>query len=147
MPITLNLPVFRQLYPQFLDPAVFSDIRLQADFDMATAYVSPDSYGDMTDAVRTQAVYLMAAHLLALGAIIAQNNYQGQVGIVAGAKVGEVSVTLSPPPDRGQWRWWMNTTPYGAQLVGLLEAQSVGGFYVGGLPERAAFRKVAGYFG
>lgn len=147
MAITLNLPVFRQLFPQFSSSGAFSDVLVQAQFDMATAYVSADTYGDMPEAARAQALNLMTAHLLALGVIIAQNNYQGQVGVVAGARVGEVSVTLAPPPDRGQWRWWLNTTPYGAQLVGLLDAQSVGGFYVGGLPERSAFRKVAGYFG
>ena len=144
--ITFDVATFRVLFPQFANATAFPDVKLQADFDMATAYVSADTYGDMPVAARGQALNLMTAHLLALGVIIAQNGYQGQVGIITGAVVDHVQITLAPPPVKSQWQWWLNTTPYGAQLVGLLQAQAAGGFYVGGLPERAAFRKVGGIF-
>ena len=144
--ITLDPAAFRALFPQFADPAKFPDAALTIQFGMATGYVSADTYGDMPVAARTNALYLMTAHLLALGIIIAQNNYSGQVGVVQGAVVDHVQITLTPPPVKSEWRWWLNTTPYGAQLLGLLQAQAVGGFYVGGLPERAAFRKVGGVF-
>lgn len=145
--ITIDIPTFRAQTPQFADATKFPDPVIQGKFDLSTAYVSPDTYGDMPQAARTQALYLMTAHLLALGVIIAQNGYTGQPGIVQAATIDHVQITLQPPPVRGQWRWWLNTTPYGAQLVALLDAQSVGGFFVGGLPERAAFRRVAGGFG
>lgn len=145
--IIFNPATFRVLYPQFADPAAFPDLKLSAEFDMATAYVSPEVAGDMPAPARTQALNLMTAHLLALGVLIAQNGYTGQVGVVQAATVDNISITLQPPPERGQWRWWLNTTPYGAQLASLLEMQSAGGFYVGGLPERAAFRRVGGGFG
>lgn len=144
--ITLDLTVFRALFPQFANVTTFPDAAIQMQFDMATGYVSADTYGDMAASARTNALYLMTAHLLALGVIIATGNYTGQPGIVTSSSVGDVSVSLQPPPVRGQWRYWFNLTPYGAQLIALLEAQSVGGFFVGGLPERAAFRKVAGIF-
>jgi len=144
--ITLDLAAFRAQFPQFADTAKFPDALVQTQFGVACVHITPDTYGDMTQAARTQALYLMTAHLLALGVIIAQNGYQGQVGIVTGATVDSVAITLQPPPVRGQWRWWLNTTPYGAQLIALLDALSVGGFFVGGLPERAAFRKVGGVF-
>ena len=137
---------FRAQTPQFADSAAYPDAVLKARFDLATAYVSPADVGEMPIAALTQAVYLMTAHLLAVGLLIAQNNYQGQVGVVTGATVDHVAITLSPPPMRNQWRWWLNSTSYGAQLVALLEVSSVGGFFVGGLPERAAFRKVGGVF-
>ena len=147
MTIAFDPVAFRVLFPQFASPTTFPTVKLQADFDLATAYVSADTYGDMPVAARTQALNLMTAHLLALGVIIAQGNYSGQPGIVQSSSVGDVAVTLTPPPPvRSQWRWWLNTTPYGAQLVALLEMQSAGGFFVGGLPERAAFRKVGGVF-
>ena len=142
--ITLDPAAFRALFPQFADPVKWPDAALSIQFGAATGYVSADTYGDMTVAARTNALYLMTAHLLALGVIIAQNNYSGQVGVVQGAVVDHVQITLTPPPVKSQWQWWLNTTPYGAQLLGLLEAQAAGGFYVGGLPERAAFRKVGG---
>lgn len=146
MAIVFNPTTFRTLFPQFSNVSTYPDLTLQSYFDLATGYVANDSYGDMTDAVRTQALNLMTAHLLAVAALIAQNNYQGQVGVITGANIDNVSITLEPPPQRGQWRWWLNTTPYGGQLAALLDAQSVGGFYVGGLPERLAFRKVGGVF-
>lgn len=144
--ITLDPAAFRALFPQFADPVKWPDAALSIQFGAATGYVSADTYGDMTVAARTNALYLMTAHLLALGVIIAQNNYSGQVGVVQGAVVDHVQITLTPPPVKSQWQWWLNTTPYGAQLLGLLDAQAAGGFYVGGLPERAAFRKVGGIF-
>ena len=144
--ITLDPAAFRALFPQFADATKWPDAALSIQFGAATGYVSADTYGDMPVAARTNALYLMTAHLLALGVIIAQNNYSGQVGVVQGAVVDHVQITLTPPPVKSQWQWWLNTTPYGAQLLGLLEAQAAGGFFVGGLPERAAFRKVAGIF-
>lgn len=144
--ITFDATAFRAQTPQFANPAAYPDAALSAKFDLATAYVTPDTYGDMPVPARTQALYLMTAHLLQLQNIIAQNNYSGQPGIVQAATVDSVAITLQPPPVRGQWRWWLNTTPYGAQLVALLDGLSVGGFFVGGLPERAAFRKVGGIF-
>lgn len=139
--IAINLTTFRAMFPQFA--AKLDDV-ITLQFDLATSYVSADTYGDMSEAARTNALYLMTAHLLALADIIATGNYSGRPGIVTASSVGDVSVTLQPPPAGSQWRWWMNLTPYGAQLVALLDAQSAGGFYVGGLPERAAFRKVGG---
>lgn len=144
--ITLNLTAFRATFPQFADPVKFPDALITTQFGLATGYVSSETYGDMPQDARTSALYLMTAHLLALGVIIAQGNYSGQPGIVASSRVGDVQVQMQPPPVRGQWRWWLSTTPYGLQLVALLDAQSVGGFFVGGLPERAAFRKVGGVF-
>lgn len=144
--IALTIPDFRALFPHFADAGVFPDQKIQAQFDLATGYISSDSYGDVPVAARTQALYLMTAHLLALGVIIATGNYTGQPGVLNSSSIGDVSVSLTPPPAKSQWRWWLNTTPYGAQLISLLEFQSVGGFFVGGLPERAAFRKVGGIF-
>jgi hypothetical protein len=145
--IVFDPDTFRVLYPQFASSSAFPTPALQARFDLATAYVSSDIYGDMPPAARAQALNLMTAHLLAVGVLIAQNNYSGQVGVVTGATIDKVAITLQPPPDRGQWRWWLNATPYGAELVALLDMQSVGGFFVGGLPERLAFRRVGGGFG
>lgn len=141
--ITFTPSTFRVLFPQFADAVAFPDVVLSANFDMATGYVSPDIYGDMPSGARVQALNLMTAHLMALRALVAAGS---QGGIVQSSTVGDVSVTLQPPPVRSQWAWWLNQTPYGAQLVALLDGQAVGGFYVGGLPERMAFRKVGGVF-
>jgi len=141
--IELDITAFKALFPQF---ATTADPLVTAQWGMATAYISADTYGDMPVAARTYCLQLMTAHLLAIGIVILNGgSYTGTPGIVTQSKVGDVSVTLAPPPyGTSQWRYWLSLTPYGLQLSALLDAQSVGGFYVGGLPERAAFRKVAG---
>lgn len=146
--ITLVIADFRAAYPQFANATTFPDALLNLQFGMATGFVSDSTYGCMSVPVRTSALYLMLAHLLALGVIIADGgSYQGVAGIVTQSKVGDVSVSLAQPPyGTSQWRYWLSLTPYGLQLLALLDAQAVGGFYVGGLPERSAFRKVAGIF-
>lgn len=143
--ITLDLPTFRTLFPQFANTTAFPDLAIEMQFNMATSYVSADTYGCMSVEARTNALYLMTAHLLALNVIIAAGNYSGQPGVVTQSSVGDVSVSLAQPPyGTSQWRYWLSLTPYGQQLAALLDAQSVGGFYIGGLPERDAFRKVGG---
>jgi len=146
--VTLDATAFRAQFPQFANATAFPDLFLQGQFDTATAYIQPEVCSDMTLAQRTLALYQMTAHLLALGVIVAQNNYQGQPGITTAATVDGISVTLAQPPyGTSEWRYWLNLTPYGAMLLALLSAQSVGGFYIGGLPERSAFRRVGGGFG
>lgn len=143
MAITFNPATFRLQFPAYANGTTYPDATLQMQFDIGTGFVSSDTYGDMTETVRGYALNLMVAHLLALADII---KARSQPGIVTGSSIGDVQVTLQPPPQRGQWRYWFNLTPYGAQLIALLDAQSAGGFFVGGLPERAAFRKVSGVF-
>lgn len=143
--ITLDIPAFRVAFPQFANVTDFPDIRIQAQWDVGTGFVSADTYGDMSVAVRTYAIQLATAHLLTISVIVASGN---SPGVVTMSKVGDVTVQLAAPPfGTSQWRYWLSLTPYGAQLVALLDAQSVGGFMVGGLPERSAFRRVGGGFG
>lgn len=146
--IVLDIPAFRALFPQFASATDFPDALITAQWGLATAYISADTYGCMPVEARTYALQLMTAHLLALGVIIANGGtYTGTAGLVTASKVGDVQVTLAQPPyGTSQWRYWLSLTPYGLQLLALLDAQAVGGFYVGGLPERSAFRKVGGVF-
>jgi|SRR6478752_1585339 len=148
--ITLDITAFRATFPQFADPLKFPDELIQLKFDLATGFISPVvTCGDMTEAVRRSALYLMTAHLLWLDLVVANGGtYTGSGGIAVGSKVGDVQVTLAAPPyGTSSWRFWLNQSPYGQQLLALLEAQAVGGAYFGGLPERYAFRRVGGGFG
>lgn len=148
MTIAINYPLFRERFPQFAIPAVYPDAVLDVQWIMATQYVSDTEGGDMSTTARELALQLMTAHLLALGVIIAAGGtYAGTPGVTTGATIDKVSVTLAAPPfGTDQWRYWLNLTPYGAQLLALLGAQAAGGFYIGGLPERSAFRVVGGLF-
>jgi len=139
-----DIDQFRIDFPQFSDSTVFSDVRLQAYWDWATCYISDCDYGYLSGACRYYAIELMVAHLAQLNIIIAAGEIPGQV---IGASISKISVTLQGAPNPNQWEWWLNQTPYGQQLLALLQAASVGGFFIGGSPERLAFRNVGGCFG
>lgn len=138
-----DIPAFRISYPAFANVDTFPDATLQMYFDTATCYVANENYGCLADDCRYRALTLMTAHLVALSVLIAA----GQVpGMVQNATIDKVTVGLTPPPLPNQFQWWLGLTPYGQQLLALLQVSSVGGFYVGGLPERSAIRKVYGVF-
>lgn len=134
---------FRIDFPMFSDKTLFPDARLQMYWDWATCYISDCDYGYLHGSCRYFAIELMVAHLAQLNIIIAAGETPGQV---IGATISKISVTLQGSPNPNQWQWWLNQTPFGQQLLALLQAKAVGGFYIGGSPERSAFRKVGGIF-
>ena len=141
--VTFNPAAFRVAYPAFAgDPP--SSATLQAYFDSACGYITneyPQCTG-MTIAQLTLALNLMTAHLAAIAALIAAGTTPGQI---TQATEDKISVTITPPPNKDQWQWWLGTTPYGQQLLALLLAASVGGFYIGGRRENTALRRGGGY--
>jgi hypothetical protein len=113
-------------------------------WDLATCYIDDNgSYGFLQGTCRQTALNFLTAHLTYTAGLIAA----GQTSIlVQTATIDKVSVGLTPPPVKDNWQWWLATSPYGLQLLAMLEARSIGGWFVGGLPERSAFRKVGGIF-
>jgi hypothetical protein len=125
---TFDVAGFRLAFPAFSDEATFPDELLQGYWDAAITYISDVDYGWLQGAARYRALNLMTAHLAALGVMIAA----GQTpGLVSGSTVDKISVTLTPPPVKDQWQWWLSLTPYGQQLLALLGMHSVGGLFVG----------------
>ena len=134
-------PAFRTLFPAYADTVVYPAATVQAYWDTATAYVSNRAggcyTGGMTAAQQTLALNQMTAHLLYLGGQVAQGNTPG---VMTGATIDKISVTLEPPPAPNQWQYWLNQSPYGQQLLALLQVASVGGFYAStAVPGRAGF--------
>jgi len=141
--IVFDVAVFRARYPQFADSDIYPDATLNAYWETATCFISAEDYGYLHGACRETALMLLTAHLAGLSVFIAN----GQTpGMVTSATIDKVSVSLTPPPVKDQLAWWLNLTPYGMQLWAMLSAMSVGGLYIGGLPERSAFRTVGGRF-
>jgi hypothetical protein len=127
---------FRLLYPQF---AAQTDEQLLAMATEAQCFLA-----DTGCNCSSQMLMLMVAHLLTLAA---QARTGGVSGQVTSATIDKVSVSVAPPPGGDDaWAYWLGLTPYGLQLLALLKRCTAGGFYVGGLPERAAFRAVGGLF-
>lgn len=143
--ITLDITAFRALFAAYRNPTNYTDTTLNAQWTLATAYVNPAArcwrWGSTQQ--RTMALYLMLAHLLALGTVIAAGQ---QPGVVTGATIDKITVTLQPPPEGSQFSYWLNQTPYGQQYLALVKTIVVGGYAIGGLPELSAFRKVDGIF-
>ena len=141
--IVFDVAAFRVAFPAFANDTTYPDATLQAYWDAACCYISPCDYGWLHGACRARALNLMTAHLAALSTMIANGQ---AVGVGQSATVGAVSVSMVPPPIKSGFQYWLAITPYGIQLWALLSAKAAGGLYVGGLPEKSAFRKVGGVF-
>jgi hypothetical protein len=145
---------FRQLFTVFSNTTEYPEAQISMFWGVATDYISTyDCSFNMLNGNSLQlALDSLCAHLLTLFTAD-QNNVNegedpGQPGsIETSASVGSVSVSTLPPPIQDDsWRYWLNQTRYGQQLLALLAVKAIGGFYVGGLPERTGFRKQGGTF-
>jgi hypothetical protein len=145
--ISFDETLFRGTLPFFNNAQKYTTAQLAAAFSMASSYVSTCNTSWMINGADLQnALFLMTAHILGLQNLINENGGTAPA-LVKQAEIDKVNVSLNMPPMGTQFQWWMNLTPWGAQLLALLGVKSAGGFYIGGLPERAAFRRVAGGFG
>ena len=142
---TLDTTAFRAAFPEFADTTAWPDATLQANYTVAGEFIDNNDNlcGGLKDATLERALQLFTAHLCKLSALIAAGTTPS---IVQSSSVDKVSVTLVPPPIKSQWQYWLNTTPYGQQLLALLSVLSMGGWTVGGIPERQGFRTAFGTF-
>lgn len=132
-----DLSAFRTAYPVFDS---VPDATGQAAATSALCLIGQD--GCDCDVQMWQ---LMVAHLLYIQGQVATGN--GNAGAVTSATIDKVSVAFAAPPfGTSAYKFWLFKSPYGGQLLALLDRCSKGGVYVGGLPERSAFRSVGGVF-
>lgn len=134
---------FRSQFPEFANSTTYTDNQLSAYWSMAIQYISPEDGYVLSGDVLQLALNLLTAHLAKSFTMI---NAGQTTAIVNGSSEGSVSVSLTPPPAKNAFQWWLATTPYGMQLRSILSIKSAAGFYIGGLPERSAYRKVGGVF-
>lgn len=138
----LDIDDFRTRFPEMKDPVIYTCELIASQWHQAQCFISPGRVlrGDCFE----NALYLMTAHLVWSHWMIMQG--QTTANVVTGATISKVSVTMQPPPAKSAWQFWLSTTPRGLQLRAMLNMRAAGGAYVGGLPERTAFRKVGGVF-
>lgn len=138
--------------PQFsiyADPTDYPAIKLQAYWDNALNYISNvGNFGNIQGSQREYAIQLMMSHLIYLTNLVNTGNGAGSgnggaPGTVPyqmqNATIDKVTVSVIPPPNPNQFQWWLGTSPFGQQLLAMLQVQSVGGQYVGGSYVRAGF--------
>jgi hypothetical protein len=137
--LTYNDALFRQQIPEYSDLVEYPMSVLQNWWNIAINYVSDvGNFGSLNGTSRQYAINLMMAHLI----YISNLTEGGTVPYVLSASsIDKVSITAVPPPLKNQWGWWMSISSYGQQLWALLQMKSVGGFYIGGFPNLAAFRR------
>lgn len=135
------------LFSPFSNAVVYTDPLLNSWADIATGYISDQNGGSyvnqgMNLKQQTLALNLMVAHLLALSTQIGNVPSTPKTpGLKQAATIDKVSVTLTPPPIKNQWQWWLNLTPYGQQLLALLQVATAGGFFYGAFPVMPNFRR------
>lgn len=151
-PILFDVAYFRATFPAFAATPPTNGT-LQGYWDLATVYISDENSGCfmLQGKQRVLALNQMTAHLAQLYAVVASadNPQAAQIAMDERAQIDKVSVSVTPPPNKTQFDWWLGLTPYGQMLLALLQGVTAGGFYVssGGVPERSAFRKAGGIFG
>lgn len=145
MSIELDIEAFRLEFYEFDDREKYTDGEIDLRFKTAKIYIS-DEVDFTVDSVaqQTELLYLMTAHLLR---ILEQTSRGGDNRITQSTSVGSVSISLTPPPAKNQYSWWLSTTPYGQRLLALKSQLSAGGFYLGGSNVSSGFRGEGGYFG
>lgn len=140
---TLDIATFRALFTEFSNTTTYPDDSITMNWDTATIYVSAEDHGWLNGRARERAIYLMTAHSLKLMTMLGNGE---EPKIINSSSRDKISVTAEPPKLSTHFQYWLSLTPYGMELLTLLKASAVGGMYVGGLPERSAFRKVGGMF-
>lgn len=143
--VTLDITKFRKMFPAFADAVKWPDELIQVYWAQAKCMMDDQCYSGCLPCGECTEIhmYMLLAHLLALHL----NTVRGkQGGFVNSSTVDKVTVSKVAPPVVDMFDWWMSQTPYGQQLLTILLIDSVGGFSVGGLPERQGFRKIYGSF-
>ncbi|AWB00244.1 DUF4054 domain-containing protein [Vibrio harveyi] len=142
--IDLVFPEFRAVIPAYADTTTYPNDMLTAKWTEATCYISDQNYGRLPGRARKLAIQYMTAHLIYLGDLAKSGT--PSTGLITQASEDGVSVSLTPPPNRSQFQYWLNLSPYGQSLLTLLSKAYVGGMYIGGSRERQGFRKYGGRF-
>ena len=136
---------FRNQFPAFENTTDFPPEQLDGWWVMGTAYINiQNGYPWNFNTAQLQlAADLMCAHL---GQSFTLINSGIPTVLVQGTAEGTINVSLTPPPVKSAFGWWLSTTSYGQQLRVLLKAVAGVGLFVGGWVERSGFRKAGGVF-
>lgn len=131
--VIVSIDSFYKQFPQFYNEE-YQNICPNC-LQRALTYISDINCGLLRGCKREKAIYLLTAHLTQL-TYQAQNNQQSGAGMVASATVDGVSVSYVQIPNMNQFDYWLNLTPYGAELLFLLNTLTAVPTYHGGSFER-----------
>ena len=90
--------------------------------------------GCMCNKKKQYAIFLLTAHLLTLYSNITSGETTG--GVQTGASIDKVSVSYAPPPYTNGFEYYLNQTPYGQELLALINILIATPDYIGGSFQR-----------
>ena len=132
--VNVNIQDFYSQFPQFRENLIYQMI-CPICLSRATIYIPTKNKGVLCNEKRVLAIYLLTAHLSQLS-YQATTGDSASSGKVAGATVDGVSISYAAVPNETQWDYWLNLTPYGAELLWLLDSLTATPKYYGGSFER-----------
>ena len=133
--ITVSIDEFYTYFPEF-NTDDYTTIA-SAALARAQVYISLKNWGRLQDDKRVLAVYLLMAHLATLMYKTSTGDTSSTSGRVASASVGEVSISYEAlPTSTDDFDYWLSLTPYGLELLALLNTLTAAPFYIGGSYER-----------
>lgn len=139
----LNIADFRANFTEFANETKYPDSLLNLYWRQVVCMIEEGNCAGVGCGECAELhMELLLAHLLRIHTTTITRGKQG--GFVNSSTVDKVSVSRVAPPAADMFEWWLGQTPYGQQLLAMLQIDTVGGFSIGGLPEREAFRKVGG---
>ena len=125
--MAFSIPLFRQMFPEFADEALYPDVQITFWSSLATAQVNVDRWG----AQAPIGINLYTAHEMTLAA---QNLKAGNVGGPPGGQsgpansktVGSVTVAYDTQQTAEKDAGWWNLTTYGKQFIRLARIYGAG---------------------
>lgn len=128
--VILTVEDFRQSMPQFSNETDYSNEIVNISIERAGYYING---GNCTCPCnwRGYAYKLMVAHLLTLSTK-AMNGDNSASGRITSTSIDKISVSLDTPQTKDDWAYWLSLTPYGLELLALLNSKAPAGIYSGG---------------
>lgn len=126
----LDITTFRELFSAYSDETEYPDATLEQWYEIGKCYIK-DSDCVLDEDCREQALMAMLAHLLYINDLASEGE---TARVISSASEGDVSVSLIDPPSSSFFSYWLNSSPYGAQILAMLKIAFAGGGYAGGMP-------------
>lgn len=124
----LDIATFRSMFAAYADETAYPDATLNTWYPVGKCYIK-DNDCVLPEECRAIALMTMLAHLLYIQDQVSAGNV---ARVITSASEGDVSVSLSEPPSSSNFEYWINASPYGPQILAMLEIEFGGGFYAGG---------------
>lgn len=142
---TFDPVAFREAFPYFASETKYPTEQLAGYFAVATLSIYPYDWLLVSGDTLQRMLDLFTAHLAYRYNQMLQGN--NAVGVVTGATIDKVNVSMQVPATVKAWQAWLLLSPFGLELWAMISALKPKAIPVGGLPERQGFRRVGGGFG